>query len=1081
MVRPVANARGYRGLALVLGILGGLFGAGVGWYVGNALSGGFRLDWYRYQPPVNTASTTVLAVHFVLGALLALALGTFSYSLAHREWARRVRHGVAPPVRSTADSRSTYGFQIILLLALLAPAGIGLLLFGFLALQGLSTSVATGDLVPLLAWGGFLCGAIAGYVPMSRAGPLLASGRLRSASDEDNVFAKIALFCGRRWRITIAVLLLTTVALGSGLTRLDTNVDVADVLPRGDPNTDAAHNLTSKFKSSFTLQVTFQLRTAPQDVYNEDAKKFLPRRSTAANYKNISDEVYVRAIDQLLQFVLTYKNGDQASPFVGSVALSDFYRIINWTLAGGKDADEAAYSLPSPASPEGAERFRLVDEGVWRVIPATADAVISPDFQQTAALVIVGPKETMGSKEIGLWALRLRQAYVAWAETEPSAYKVFTGANAPKFSVDLPLANAHSSELAARDFKLLLPILAVWIVITVFFAFRNWASIGIALSALALGVIWTFGLMGYMDIPLNTLNLTVIPLIMGVGIDYGIHTLNEYQEGRSEGLTNQQVFRRLGARGFLALFIATLNTVVGLAVMIVSPSLLIGQLGILACIAIAASFLITITFIPAALSALPAAKAREYRPSPLMASLARAVSGRRVAVVILILLLTGYALISAPSRLRIEEFGDPPRNWLDSDPLRREHEAAIQGFYNSPKDDVKANILIFEGDINNPAAHQYMDRLEATLKTYGVGRALPAKPGAVPECESGGESFYGTRGRVISDTLRTLPFLMRTYLAVKDGAGGAGGYTALSNLASRSPNLQSTDPYPRDRAALTQLMDEIHDTPLRGLANFFYDYPDDRMAMMLFSVRAATFEDAEEVWCQVQLALLANEPFRPQDLQVSFFGNTAINYLFVAKELPWVGYMSIIDNLLVMAFVYIPTRQWRPTLVVGILNFLASAWWLAILPDIGVGLAITLTLPLVFIYAIGSDYGLHLVLGTMATRNTEETFRTTGKAILFSGITTFGAFLIYTQMSNLAVRRTMIATAAAIPIIFLVTLLVVPLLYPVRKGDKGPAPEALPPPEPPPEVSPPRPPPAPSVPLQATKRRKSGVEPRRPS
>jgi hypothetical protein len=36
-------------------------------------------------------------------------------------------------------------------------------------------------------------------------------------------------------------------------------------------------------------------------------------------------------------------------------------------------------------------------------------------------------------------------------------------------------------------------------------------------------------------------------------------------------------------------------------------------------------------------------------------------------------------------------------------------------------------------------------------------------------------------------------------------------------------------------------------------------------------------------------------------------------------------------------------------------------------------------------------------------------------------------------MSNVAVQRTMIATAAAIPIIFLVTMLVVPVLYPVGK------------------------------------------------
>jgi predicted RND superfamily exporter protein len=169
--------------------------------------------------------------------------------------------------------------------------------------------------------------------------------------------------------------------------------------------------------------------------------------------------------------------------------------------------------------------------------------------------------------------------------------------------------------------------------------------------------------------------------------------------------------------------------------------------------------------------------------------------------------------------------------------------------------------------------------------------------------------------------------------------------------------------------------------------------------------------------------------------------------------------MSIVTNILVLAFVYIPTRLVRPTVVVGVLNALASLWWLAVLPELGVGLAITLTLPLVFIYAIGSDYGLHLVLSAIHHGDTAETFRTTGKAVLFSGITTFGAFLIYTQMSNLAVQRTMIATAAAIPIIFLVTMLIVPLFYPtgkrIRKEDQGGAIEDSPLASPPPEGLPP--------------------------
>jgi predicted exporter len=103
----------------------------------------------------------------------------------------------------------------------------------------------------------------------------------------------------------------------------------------------------------------------------------------------------------------------------------------------------------------------------------------------------------------------------------------------------------------------------------------------------------------------------------------------------------------------------------------------------------------------------------------------------------------------------------------------------------------------------------------------------------------------------------------------------------------------------------------------------------------------------------------------------------------------------------------------------------------------GIGLAITLTLPLVFIYCMGSDYGLHLAYACQRGADTEEVFRTTGKAILFSFLTTFGAFALFTRVSDLAGRRTMIGTTVAIGIIFVVTLLLIPMFYPTKKRTRA--------------------------------------------
>lgn len=986
--------RGFALRILGLGLLGALVGAALGSTTAEMLTRGFVVDWYVSAPadPLPRDAATNGAI------LLAMAIALVVSPLASFvELYARSRKRALPPGPRTPGTHAVIAAMAHTALLVVGLAGI--------TIAGLGPLGADADkLAPAWTWLGALGGFVVGAQGAWWLGRRIAQGEVGSGSD--NLLAGTMLTSARFPKTTLAIVLVVTLFMAQGVALIQTDVNVADVLPRGDPNTDAAQNLTVRFKSAFTQQTTLMFRINP-DQWAEDNARFLPNRQTAEDAQNISDEVYIRAMYQAAQFFAS------RPPFIGTIAVSDFYRLINWTMAGGNDAPESAFSLPGTDF-AGEMQYLAVDRGVWGVAntASASDAIISPSFRQASMLVTINADEALSTKAIGEASLRVRDDYVAWAESSPDAYKVFTGANKPLIAVELPVANAHASELANRDFRTLLPIIVVWIGVVLFVAFRNLAAILVAMGALVISTLWTFGAMGYMGIPLSTLNLTVIPLILGVGIDYSLHIINEFQENRAAGKDREQALRAVSRHAALALFIANLNTIAGLMVMVASPSLLIAQLGVLASIAIGASYLLMITFMPAALGLMKRdVMARRYRPSEGMAGLARGVGKYRA--VVLVLLLVGTVVASAAAqRLQTEAFGDPPRNWLPDDPLRIEHEAGLRGFYDVDEPDVKANVLVFEGAVTTPESHAYMDAIEASLRT---------------------------RDLVISDTLRTLPFLLRTYLTVRDGVPGAGQFTAQENLAGLSQRLpeqlreqfadQAARPYPRTQAEIEQLTAEAAQSPLKQFLPIFIDYPRMGTAIMIFSVRADTYEDAAAVWDQVWGAVWENNATKPEEVQVAFVGNTATNYLFIAKELPWLQLMSLVTNVLVVALVYIPTRDWRPTLVVGVLNFITSIWWLAVLPDLGIGLAITLTLPLVFIYAIGSDYGLHLALSAKESGSMEETFRTTGKSVLFSAIILFGAFMIFTGISNLAVQRTMLGTAAAIVVMFVVTALLVPALY----------------------------------------------------
>jgi uncharacterized protein len=809
---------------------------------------------------------------------------------------------------------------------------------------------------------------------------------------------------------TLLVVAFLTLALGAGLGRLHTNVDVADVLPRGDGNTTAAHDLTTQFKSAFTLQITLQFHVddGPGHAqWAKDNRDKLGLRQTPPRPDNITDEVYIRAVEQAIAYMKT-----QDDLICCSISVSDLYRLINWTLEGGQQAPDSAYGLPD-RSLAGESRYRAVNDSAGQAILSAIDALASPTWRDTAVLLTPLPDTTASTAEIGERAIRARDAYVQWAEDHPDvAYQVFTKENFPRLTVEMPVANAHSSELTKEDFSRLLPLIAGFILAMLFLAFRNLGAILISFTSLAIGVVWTYGVEGYLGIALNPLNLTLMPLIMGVGIDYSIHVVNEFLEHKSHGMNNETAFREVGRRAGVALFIGTSTTVAGLAVMMVSPSLLIAQFGGLAALAIAVIFLLALTFIPAALTLWPGTErmGASFQPSKLVPGVARLVTLGRVFVIVGVLVVSVVATVASLG-LYNEAFGDPGRNYLESDPVRQEHEEGLKWFYDLPEPDVKANVIAFKGDLTNPQAHTYMRAIERELKK---------------------------QPSVISDTLRTIPFLMETWLTVKGGGPGAVQY-----LGQGRAGIQN---YPATAQDIQRELDGLYASPMKELGSIFTNGPNGHytLGVMTFSVRAATYKEAEEVWHQVWRAIDNASASKPAGLQVAFVGNTATNYLFVAKEVPWVLYMGTFATIGLMLIVIPFFRSVRAVLAVGLVSFATTAWWLGLLPSLGIGMAITLVIPTIFIISLGTDYSVHLIWSIRKIGDVRQVFASTGKSILFSWLTTVGPFLIFIGIQDLSVRKTMVATALAVTIIFVVTLLVIPSFYRVRSSRELPA-TALPP------------------------------------
>jgi predicted RND superfamily exporter protein len=144
------------------------------------------------------------------------------------------------------------------------------------------------------------------------------------------------------------------------------------------------------------------------------------------------------------------------------------------------------------------------------------------------------------------------------------------------------------------------PAAVVLIVFFLVVAYRDLVDLLLGTFALAMAVIWTFGFLGLAGIPFNQIMISVPPLLLAVGIDFGIHAINRYREDREAGLGVNEAMRVATDQLLVAFFIVTGTTVIGFLSNLASSLPPIRDFGIVAGVGITFTFLIFGVFLPAA-------------------------------------------------------------------------------------------------------------------------------------------------------------------------------------------------------------------------------------------------------------------------------------------------------------------------------------------------------------------------------------------------------------------------------------------------------------------------------------------------
>src|SRR5210317_423818 len=140
---------------------------------------------------------------------------------------------------------------------------------------------------------------------------------------------------------------------------------------------------------------------------------------------------------------------------------------------------------------------------------------------------------------------------------------------------------------------------ATFITSLIFFLFfRSFRATFISLIVVAIGVMWAFGILGWLGYEITVLTALIPPLIIVIGVPNCIFLINKYQQEIAKHRNQAKSLQRVIAKIGNATLMTNLTTASGFATFILTNSKILKEFGVVASINIIAIFLLSLLIIP---------------------------------------------------------------------------------------------------------------------------------------------------------------------------------------------------------------------------------------------------------------------------------------------------------------------------------------------------------------------------------------------------------------------------------------------------------------------------------------------------
>ena len=157
-------------------------------------------------------------------------------------------------------------------------------------------------------------------------------------------------------------------------------------------------------------------------------------------------------------------------------------------------------------------------------------------------------------------------------------------------------------EVTARlydDLLTMLPISLGIVIAMMMFFHRNWLAIPVVLVPIFCALIWTLGIVNLSGVVLTPMIVAAGPILVGIGVDYGLHVANRIVEFKDEGnKMPKATYLALLTTGKATLLCAITDTI-GFSALFISPIAPMRTVGFTMIVGVACAFFLTVSMTPA--------------------------------------------------------------------------------------------------------------------------------------------------------------------------------------------------------------------------------------------------------------------------------------------------------------------------------------------------------------------------------------------------------------------------------------------------------------------------------------------------